>query len=161
MEKTFRLIIARHGKAEDGFGKTDFLRNLNDKGREKTKKAARQLISNHRISPHKILASSANRCYQTAEIYAGEFNMSPEKIEFTEELYLASVRRILKHIEVQGSEIDEFMIVGHNPDISALAEVLCPRFQADLPTSGVVGVELKMSSWADIHHTQGELLFFI
>ena len=52
------------------------------------------------------------------------------------------------------------MLIGHNPGLLLLAEYLTTFTHGSIPTCGVVGIELMIDDWKDIHKDCGKLLFF-
>ncbi|MCK5775462.1 MAG: histidine phosphatase family protein [Bacteroidales bacterium] len=155
-----RVFLMRHGKAEDGFDKPDFERNLQAKGERKTLKIA-EFLSAKNIKPELILSSAANRTMQTSAIIAHTLKTSENAIIKTPSLYLASADQMLDEIYALDDHIDEIMIVGHNPGISSLAAYLSHSDIAWLSTSAIVGVELETEKWNDLDLAAKKLLFNI
>lgn len=155
-----RIYIIRHGKAEEGYGKSDFERDLMPKGIKKTQKVAQYLKSKD-IRPQLLLVSMAHRTIQTAEIIRNTLSLSPSIIQEEKGLYLASINSILNEIFATEDAVDELMIIGHNPGISSLATYLCKKEIDWMPTSAIVGVELKLDKWNEISTVKGKMLFYV
>lgn len=155
-----RIYILRHGKAEDGYGKSDFERELIPKGKKKTIKVAQYLKENN-IVPQKILASMAQRTIQTAEVMSDILSISKDAILVEKSLYLASSNSILDVLYGVDDQIQELMLIGHNPGLSSLATYLAGKEIDWMPTSGLVGVEIQIDKWTDISGPLSHLLFYI
>lgn len=153
-----RIYLIRHGKAEEGFGKTDFERNLMPKGEKKTRKTAAFLADNN-ISIDLMLVSMANRTQQTAGILAGILSIPETKIQIERSLYLASTNEMLDTIYGVDDHIDNLMLVGHNPGISSLASYLSNTDIDWMLTSAVAAIELNTTKWNEIPNAKSKLLF--
>lgn len=155
-----RIYIIRHGKAEEGYGKSDFERDLMPKGIKKTQKVA-QYLKAKGIRPQLLLVSMAHRTLQTAEIIRETLSLSPSIIQEEKGLYLASINSILNEIFAIEDTVEELMIIGHNPGISSLATYLCKNEIDWMPTSAIIGVELKLDKWNEISNGKGKMLFYV
>ena len=155
-----RVFLMRHGKAEDGFDKSDFERNLQAKGEQKTLKIA-EFLRVQNAKPQLILSSSANRTMQTSKIIAQCLKISENAIIKIRALYLASADEMLDEIYALDDHIDEIILVGHNPGISSLAAYLSNSDIAWLSTSAIVAVELEIKKWTDLDLASKKLIFNI
>ena len=50
------------------------------------------------------------------------------------------------------------MIVGHNPSFSYFAQYLSGDQDCDIPTCGVVGIELPLESWKEVTSDTGTII---
>ncbi len=154
-----KIYFMRHGKAEDGYGKSDFERELIEKGRKKTGKIARFLQSKS-IKPQRLLVSMSQRTVETAALVCKQLDIDSSMVTEEKSLYLASTNSILDVIYCVNDNIDEIMIIGHNPGLSSIATYLCKDEIDWMPTSAVVGVEFKIDRWNEINAKPGKLLFY-
>jgi len=155
-----RIYLIRHGKAEEGLDKADFERNLIDKGERKTRKMA-AFMSDQKIKVDLMLVSMSNRTKQTAQILADEFSVSPGKIKIEKTLYLASTNSILDVIFGVDNQVENLVVVGHNPGISSLAVYLSKKEDLDwMPTSAVTAIEFKTNKWEDIPNAKCKIMFY-
>lgn len=154
------IYIMRHGKAEEGYGKSDFERDLMPKGIKKTLKVAQILKAKH-VKPEQILVSMANRTLQTAEIVRDNLSLSPSIVHEEKGLYLASINSILNEVYSIEDHINELMLIGHNPGISSLATYLCKTEIDWMPTSAIVAIELRLEKWNMLSNAKGKLLFYL
>ena len=157
-----KLYIIRHSKAvEMAPDHTDFNRCLADYG---VKKAT--LIANHLAQDlpqvDLMYSSPACRAFETAKIFASALNYHESEIIFKEPLYhFGGIERALRIISETDDDVDTLMLFGHNPTFNALAWHLCDNFREGMPTSSVVGVELKIKSWSQIGGKSGALLHYL
>lgn len=116
-----QLLILRHGKAFDQApsGQRDFHRELEEKGREQARNAARILKASEML-PDIVLASPLIRTKQTAEAFTTEAGI-PEALVcdwlacgMSPELALSELSAF--------PDFGRVMIVGHEPDLSNLIE---------------------------------------
>lgn len=111
------LILLRHGKAEDISPDGDFSRALVEKGREQSRRAARQLAGAGAL-PDIVLTSPLLRARQTADEFCQAAGIPGPVIQG----WLASGM----HPDVALAELAAFKdfkrvaIVGHEPDFSSL-----------------------------------------
>lgn len=155
-----RIYLVRHGKAEEGYDKPDFERSLSEKGEKKTNKIADFLFSQN-VKIDIMLVSMARRTHQTAQIIADKLDIPNSKIQIEKTLYLASTNEILNEIFALSDQIENLMILGHNPGISSLAVYLSNSGNVDwMPTSGVVAIEIKTDQWNEIPNAKSKLKFY-
>ena len=149
----------RHGKAEDGYGKSDFERELVEKGRKKTSKVA-HFLKSKLVKPERLLVSMSQRTIETAALICKHLEINSSLVSEEKSLYLASTNSILDVIYCVNDNVDEIMILGHNPGLSSIATYLCKDEIDWMPTSAVVGIEFKIDRWNEINSKPGELLFY-
>lgn len=129
------LILLRHAKTEpQSLLKSDFNRNLIDKGKSDIVKVALK-FTQFNIEPDLILCSSANRTNQTLELFKMATNVKAEVI-ITETLYHASASEILDVIS-KYPQYSNILVIGHNFGISVLANTLSSNGSEEMPTSGM------------------------
>lgn len=155
-----KIYLIRHGKAEEGYGKSDFERDLIEKGEKKTKKTA-DYLKDQKVKTDLVLVSMANRTKQTASIIADTLSIPSSKIQIEKALYLASTNGILNVIYGVSDDVDHLMLVGHNPGISNLAVYLSDQEALDwMPTSAVVAIQIDTDKWNKIHSAKSSLEFY-
>lgn len=151
-----KLLLLRHGKAEIGDYQTDdFDRCLNDRG----KKNAFDMgvyIAQHIHQIDLVLSSDASRTTQTAILLSENINYPKEKIVFDSNLYLASLRRLLKTIYALSNDCNTCLLVGHNPGISDLVNFLGVRLD-NLPTASSVCFTFDTNNWSEISEKNSKL----
>ena len=153
------LTIVRHAKSSwDDSSLSDRDRPLNKRGKRDAPMMG-QRIKDAGIRPSLIVSSHAKRAWSTAKIIAEEINYPREFLQREHDLYLASVDRILDVIVAQDNGFNNLMIVGHNPGFTDFANYLVPGLTDNLPTAGVVAVELETNEWNLYERPETRLIF--
>ena len=141
------LHILRHANTHSSSvtGK-DFDRELSSKGLKQSEVLASFLKMNN-FQPEVIFCSSAKRTRQTLKEVQKKFNFD-NKIEFKDELYLASMEEMFDFVSNLSSENDA-LIIGHNNGISDLITYLTDDF-IDVPTCTFVTLSFDVDNWNEI-----------
>jgi phosphohistidine phosphatase len=136
-----KLYLMRHGPAEDvAASGRDVDRALTASGRERVRRVADLLMAKDE-SPRAILSSPLVRALQTAEIVAAITN-PPEPLAIRREMAPGGDARSLVY-ELFNNGARRVMVVGHEPDISALAaSLLGPLWTSGFEKAMVVSVRL-------------------
>ncbi len=156
-----RLLLARHAKSDWNDPRlTDRERPLNARGEKNAPDMGRRL-QRLGVRPGCIVCSSAVRALATARLLARELGVTPLKLVVLDELYAASPGSMLQLIQSLDAGDDEVLLVGHNPESTACANLLLGRQVIDnVPTCGVVALEFAVGHWVDVAPGGGRLLFF-
>lgn len=155
------LWLLRHAKAVAAeSGPADFARRLTERGeRDALWIGERLALASRR--PTRILASPAARTRRTAEIVAEALAQRPTAVLLDDSLYLASAAALAAAIGATDDGIDTLLVVGHNPGLSELALELAPELPFDdLPTSGVVGIDVDAAAWSDLAAAKRYLRYY-
>ncbi len=141
------LTIVRHAKSSwKDPGLRDKDRPLNKRGKRDAPEMGRR-INEHGIRPSLIISSPAKRAWSTAKLVADEISYPREFLQKDDGLYLSSVDRILDVIVAQDNGFNSLMLIGHNPGFTDFANFLVPGLTHNLPTAGVVSVEIDQDDW--------------
>jgi phosphohistidine phosphatase len=125
-----RLILVRHAHAEwPNYRGPDFDRPLTPQG-EAGARATGRAIREAGFIPALLLASSARRTRQTAEIIAEELQLPPAVLRFSENLYNAPDVTLQLEVQSAAPATGLLMMVAHNPGVSELARVLADDIAA-------------------------------
>ncbi len=152
------LTLVRHAKSSwKDASLRDRDRPLNKRGHRDAPVMGKRLHE-HGIRPSLIVSSPAKRAWTTAKIFAQELSYPREFLQRDDNLYLASVDRILDVIVAQDQGFNSLMIVGHNPGFTEFANFLSPGLTYNLPTAGVVSVSIDQDHWNLYEQPQTELL---
>ena len=144
------LFIARHGSSPGSHnGISDIDRTLNEQGINNSLVMSERLSNNDNL-PDKILSSPAIRAFHSATIFARTFEYLLNDITINEEIYLANKNVMLNIIKQTDNEVQNLMIFGHNPTFTDLANHFLKDKISNMPTSGIVGLKLKLESWSKI-----------
>jgi phosphohistidine phosphatase len=143
-----RLTLVRHAHAKvEAARVSDFERPLSRRGKAEAKATALSLFEAG-LLPDLLLASPARRTVQTAQIIVRELQLPERHLRQDEVLYLAAPETILKVIQATGPRIEDLMIVGHNPGISALANLLAPRAKlGEFATAAACVMDFDVPAW--------------
>jgi phosphohistidine phosphatase len=145
-----RLTLMRHANAQWKDPQlSDFDRPLNRRGTSEAEAMSRRLIE-LKLIPTIVLTSTARRAQQTADIVGKELGVPARNMRSDESLYLAAAADILRVIQTTGPRIPHLMIVGHNPGITELANLLAPTSHVDLATAAICSLTFDARSWADV-----------
>ena len=115
-------------------------------------------IHDHGVRPSLIVTSPATRAWATAKIIARELNYPREFLQREDHLYHASLDEILDIITAQDNGFNNLMLVGHNPGLTDLVNFLQPGLTYNLPTAGVVSVEIDQENWSLYERPKTKLL---
>ena len=75
--------------------------------------------------------------------------------------HFGGIDQALKIISTVDDSVETLMLFGHNPTFNALAWHLCDDFRDAMPTSSVVGLNLKIGSWKKIDKAKGKLITYL
>lgn len=115
-----RLLLLRHGSAENRNLKGDEYRSLTRAGQDECELTARFLRG--KFLPGLIISSPLLRARQTSEIFARELGY---KGEIVSSAHLTPGASLFKTIgEIGSLSAREILLTGHNPHISLLAAKL-------------------------------------
>lgn len=153
------LLVLRHAKSShDDPELDDHDRPLNHRGRTDAPRMGR-LIAREGIVPGAVLASTALRARDTAERAAAAAGFAgPVRRERA--LYLAEPDGILEILRTVDDGVSTVLVVGHNPGLEELVEMLTGRSE-HLPTAALARVRLPVTRWASVATgTRGSLVGF-
>jgi len=143
-----RLILLRHAKAVGEHAGGDQARPLAPRGIQQVQEVAHAFLAKG-WQPQLALVSPAERTCQTARLLAASLGKMPLVIDRS--LYLATAGQMLASLMAAPEDIDELLLVGHNPGISELATQLADRTApVHLPTAGYFCHQYDISSWLEI-----------
>lgn len=155
-----RITLLRHAKSSwKDASVADRDRPLNRRGSKSAPDMGKRL-ADRGVRPSLLLTSPAKRARETARLIARELNYPLEFIQSESELYLATPETILQVVARQDDGFNDVMVFGHNPGITELANQLGDRNIDNVPTCGVVGIELDVQEWAEIVAADGKTVFF-
>ena len=163
-----RLILLRHAKSDRGIlGIPDHARPLNPRGKEAASRIGAYMAKHHLV-PDQVLCSTAQRTRETWEVVEKAFD-NPVPASFEKRLYDADPERILTVLQETKPEAHTVMIVGHNPAMQEVANLLIAAGDIDqranlhqkLPTGALVVIDFAVDSWADVHAHGGRLDRFV
>ena len=150
------LYIVRHGKAlQDYRSIHDYDRTLIEKGIVNNISVAKLLHSQYG-TPELIISSHAARALHTAHIFAREMGYPHDQVEVNENLYLDGETEVCDILESLPDELESIMIVGHNPDMTYIANLYAGQSIYSIPTSGVVAIRFEAERWKEIKQAKAK-----
>lgn len=156
------LYLMRHAKSSwDQPGVKDHDRKLTEQGIERTKKII-QFLKLQKINFDLIISSTALRAKLTAQIIAEGLGYDKSKIQIEKCLYESDTESYYNVLELIPDETKTVLIVAHNPTISEMVERLIIAYSDQyLPTSGIAGLHIQSSNWAEIKKAEATRKFII
>ena len=114
-----------------------------------------------RIKPDMVLSSAALRAQLTADGLA-EKTECAGAVQYMDELYLTSPEMHMNVLSLQDDQYERIMLVGHNPALSEVANILQDENFTKFPTLGILTINLQIESWEQIKDApHGKIDFFI
>jgi phosphohistidine phosphatase len=107
-----------------------------------------QLLRDEELVPDLIITSSAKRAAATAEAAAAASGYADE-IKSTRRLYHAAPEQYIELLQEAGGDTTRVMVVGHNPGIEYLVELLTDVDER-MPTGALAQVELPIEQWTEL-----------
>ena len=145
------LYVLRHAKSDwTTDARTDFDRPLAPRGER-----ALGLLADHvraeGIAPEVVLCSPARRARQTVE------GVLPDvEVRFDDDLYGATVFELLGVLHRVDASAASVLLVGHNPGLHDLVEVLTGEDLDKFPTGGLATIGFR-GSWSELGPATGAL----
>ncbi len=141
------LTIVRHAKSSWSDPRlSDRERPLNRRG-ERDAPVMGERIADAGIRPSLIVSSPATRAWTTARVIAEKLSYPTEFLQRENQLYLASLDDLLDIVVAQDDGFNSLIIVGHNPGLTDFVNFLSPGLTNNLPTTGVVAVNIDQDHW--------------
>lgn len=154
------LMLIRHAKSSwNDFSIQDFDRPLNDRGKRDAPMMA-QRIREKGLKPDALLASPAKRARKTAEIFAEELDYPRTKIDWIQELYLATPSVFSQVISRVSDEHDFIVVFSHNNGLTDFANQLTNVRIDNIPTCGIFAVKIPITQWSQFPEAEKEFWFF-
>ncbi|WP_415902727.1 SixA phosphatase family protein [Neptuniibacter sp. QD29_5] len=145
-----RLTLIRHAKSSwKDPTLDDFERPLNKRGQRDLPKMATRL-GEYGIEPELILASNANRALTTASEIHRHLNLKPEQLQTHPELYASCTETLMYLLQNQSDHLNSIMLVGHNPALHQLADMLTQSHLEKFPTAAVLHMHLSITQWHEL-----------
>jgi phosphohistidine phosphatase len=163
-----RLLLLRHAKSDwTGIGLNDQDRALAARGRDSAPLVG-AYMAHHALIPDLVLSSTATRARDTWGLVAETFR-KPPPVVYDERLYETGPKAILEAIQSTERHVHVLLVVGHNPGLRDLAELLIASGDVDarqrllekFPTAGLAVIDFPVDDWAKLHPKSGRLDRFV
>lgn len=159
------LLLMRH--AEAAGAAEDFDRTLTPGGREAAARLAGEM-RRRSLAPALILCSAARRAAETcALVVEGLDGETPATADRA--LYLAPAEALLTAIHAAPEPATPLMVIGHNPGLQHLADLLigggAPQalsaMEEGFAAGAVAALDFDVESWASVAEGTGVLTAFL
>ncbi|MCS0637239.1 histidine phosphatase family protein [Streptomyces sp. LP05-1] len=157
-----RIVVLRHAKA-DWPDVSDHERPLAERGRLDAPAAGRGLAQTG-IDFDLVLCSTALRTRETWKLAVPELPKRPRTV-YEERIYEATLGDLLALLNETPEDVDDLLLVGHNPGVHALADALAGRAEGDalprmnrggFPTTAFAVITFT-GPWKTVEHGVGTL----
>lgn len=143
-----KLLIMRHAKSSWKDSNTsDHERPLKKRGLKDAAEIGK-FLKHKELVPDKILSSDAVRAADTAAVVADKCGYKKD-VEYTNRLYMAEGSTIMDLIHSQPDSIKTLLLIGHNPGMEALVQLLSRKIES-LATANLVYFQADIKSWKDL-----------
>jgi phosphohistidine phosphatase len=154
------LTLVRHAKSSwKERALSDRERPLNKRGKRDAPIMG-QRVAESGIRPSQIISSPAVRAWTTAKIFAKALGYPLEFLQREDGLYLASLDNLLDVVATQDPGFHNLMLFAHNPGLTDFANYLVPGLTSNLPTAGVVSVNMDCDDWMLYDRPKTELVVY-
>ncbi|MEJ2698110.1 MAG: histidine phosphatase family protein [Desulfuromonadales bacterium] len=155
-----RLTLVRHAKSSwKDPGRADFDRPLSKRGKQDAPRIGERLAARGQ-RPDLILSSPARRARKTAKEIARKIGLPGERLVLEEKIYEAEPEALLEVVQSLDDRWENVMLVGHNPGLTDLGNLLADCGIANIPTCGVLCLDFDADDWHDVGHGAGTLVFY-
>lgn len=159
-----RLVLIRHAQAET-FAASDVERELTDVGRRDASALGRWLREQG-IAPDQAWVSTAVRTRQTWSAVASAAGWRAEP-HVDGALYSSDEGGVLEVVRVAGDDVSTVVVVGHNPTIGMLIQLLDDGTSTTVDSAEIVDVPPATAAvftwsgaWSEIGPMTGQLTHF-
>lgn len=152
------LSLVRHAKSSwKDPTLADHDRPLNKRGKRDAPRMGKRL-ARASICPDLIITSTAVRARTTAETIAAAMGYPTAHILMDKSLYLGGVSGILDLIHNLGDANHHVMLVGHNPDLTDLVNLMTDSNVENVPTCGIAHIRFDTPTWSKVGTVPAELI---
>lgn len=157
------LYLLRHAEATPDTD-NDFDRSLTPQG-EKDAKRIGLWLKQRTNPPTLIMASSANRAIETAEIIAQAIGYEKNKISGHKTLYQADHHHMIELLKSVNPAIEHLLLIGHNPALETLTQTVSNPTASRIKLTDLLPASLAMlgdiEAWQDIGPASATLMGII
>src|ERR1051326_454774 len=154
------LFLIRHAKSDWGNDDlADVDRPLNERGYRDAHAMGLRLKERKDI-PDLVMSSDAVRAASTAMILARELELETSKIRIERGIYEAQAEQLLRIIRDIDDRHEKVFFVCHNPGITNLVNRICNAGIDNVPTTGILCVDIPFDSWKGTGLEDGALRYF-
>lgn len=151
------LILVRHGKSSWEFNVSDLERPLKSRGFTDAHLVASEFLKSHDL-PERIFSSPAKRALTTCKVFTKVFGLSEDMISISDRLYDFGGENVINFLKNLSNNINSVMIFGHNHAFTSISNIFGSKFMDNLPTSGLVKINLVIDDWWDLKQGKTEVV---
>lgn len=153
------LVLIRHAKSDwNNSSINDHERTLNIRGKRDIPIMASFLIRKYPQIEYAI-SSDSIRTIETINSL-NKYGYTLPEIHFTKNLYLAEIPQFEAELSGLSDEMNNVAICAHNPGIPNFVVKLCGPEINEIPSLGIVWIELDLDSWSEIFTAKGKIIRF-
>jgi phosphohistidine phosphatase len=143
------LLVMRHAKAAtEEIGESDISRQLTRNGKADAERLG-TILRERNLVPSIIASSPAKRALMTAK-RVGHCSGFSDELQVEDTLYMRGHGAYLAVITEWPDEAVCGMVVGHNPDVSNLVNLLTGT-HAELVTAAIAVIQVPSERWAGLN----------
>jgi len=122
-------------------------------------------VRKHDVRPQLVVSSNAARAQETLQAVLPGLGEPEVWIEVG--LYAATAKTLLERVGALPDEVEEAMLIGHNPGLGDLLLLLAEpgelreRAEAKVPTGALATLEADVARWAELEPGQARLVTFV
>lgn len=154
------LYLIRHAKSSwDHPELRDIDRPLGRRGLRDAPFMA-NLLKEQAVQPDAMVSSPARRAHATAIFFANGLGIDPQTILLDKNIYEAFGSDILRIARDWQDEWDTVFLFGHNPTFTTVANYFAEELIENVPTCGIVAIQLEVDSWTKVDREVGKIVNF-
>ena len=153
-----QLFLLRHAKSSWASNHlSDFDRPLNNRGRRNALDLG-ELFFEKKLKIDQVLCSPSARTKETFDIIQSISNFALDH-KFIDSIYHSSVGNLIEILSQINLENASVMIVGHNPSMHLMTELLANQTIDKFPTCTLAQIKI-VDSWDKLRKHQNKLINF-
>lgn len=119
-----------------------------------------QMLKGRGVQVDQIISSPANRAFTTATYFAGAMEIEQSAIVVRHDIYEAFPQTILNIITTLPESTEKVLLFGHNPTFTSLANMFSEEYIANVPTCGIVKIEMDAKEWGHFNPDTAKMTAF-
>ncbi|GHV06166.1 phosphoglycerate mutase [Campylobacterota bacterium] len=153
-----KIVFVRHAKSDHHFGLEDIDRPLSPQGKRDAATMA-GVLKTRGVVPQRIISSGSLRTLTTVQIFIKELDIF-DCLVVDNRLYMGDSSKYLSVIHEIDNDCDTVAIVGHNPVISEVCELLSGASVGTLSPCAICAITFAANGFDLITPSSGSLEFF-
>jgi phosphohistidine phosphatase len=155
-----RLTLVRHAKSSWKDPElADFDRPLSKRGKQDAPLMGKRLAGRD-LRPELIVSSPARRARKTAKLIARELDLADERLVLEAKIYEAEPAVLLEVVRGLDDRWEHVLLVGHNPGLTELGNLLADCGIENIPTCGALCLDFDADDWKSLGPKSGTLVFY-